>query len=273
MRDYLIIGIDTSIGFTKDEYLFQSEKKNIKCKYIPEYKTNKSDTLIATYLKNYSSAEEIYNAVTEILSAFAFTRDCQMIFYSGFNLRGNNNINLMNNRCSYIARTTPVTEKMDYFIYIPPITNPEQAVLVRLYRQANSNNNVYFRILFFWHVLVYPSKDNNDGVKYINKLFAALPKEISHYQDTINQIKANHHILMSRFSSLGDYIKDGIRHSIAHIVRDMPDNNNLTLDTLEEERHLWDVARVLKAFCRYRLENDYELNQLHDKNYFLPIVP
>jgi hypothetical protein len=266
MKEYLVVGVDTPIGFEKSEYLFRSKTKNVRCKYIPQHSTNESDTLIATYLEHKLSEEEIYHAVTEILSSFAFTRNCKMSFYPAPSLRGKNDIHLVHHRCT-ITRAMPVYEKMNDFIYIPPISSKEQADLVRLYRQANSNNNVYFQILFFWHTLVYPSSDDNDAINYIDNLLKDLPTKISLYRAEINRVEENH-ILAKKFSTLGRYIKEGARHSIAHIVRKTGFGENLTLDSLKEEKHLWDIATLLKIFSHHRLENEYKINGQHDIDYF-----
>ncbi|MFQ5859683.1 MAG: methylamine utilization protein MauJ [Anaerolineae bacterium] len=164
---------------------------------------------------------------------------------------------------------------MDEFYYVPPLRNVEDATLARLYREARSSNNVYLGLLFYWHSLVYPSTDDRAAVDYINRLWKRPPRERSCISDSIERILQKPLFSPTHATpvSLGDYLREGIRNSIAHIVRNRPNSRSLQLDLLSELRHLNDAKDVLHYCSRHRLKNERGMNEPHDLEIFRYFSP
>jgi hypothetical protein len=248
---FFSIGVDSSLAMNKEEYYFIY--KDTEFSYKPGYKKGDTDNFTGKFKTSFSE-DEAYKLMTEFLSAHAFSTDAQIIPQPG--LRSGPlscSIKDFKGGCGQ-SRSIPAYERMDEFYYIAPIDTPDQATLASLYRQARStNDNVYFSLLFYWHILVYPSQDDVDGVSYFDKITGNLPGEIDYVQEEIKRVKRN---------PVFEYIQSGVRHSIAHIVRDGNyDAKNIELDLLSEERHLNDIVNILHTVSRHKLELDYGLKE------------
>lgn len=256
----LAIGVDSSIGLTKEKYFFQYKGRDFK--YIPNHPKNRTDDLVG-YGK---SLNETYDLMTEFLSAFAYATDSRIIPHPGLSspIEG---VPLEKINITYgQRRSINAEELMDEICYIPPLKTKEQINLARLYREANAVNNVYFQILLYWHTLVYPSKNDDHAVAFIDDIDKDLPKQISWLADSLKRIKSNPVFSKDKkiSTSLGNYMKNGIKHSISHIVRQEEWGVALELDSFEQSRHLYDVATFLKAACRQRLDTKYRMNAPHE---------
>jgi hypothetical protein len=64
--------------------------------------------------------------------------------------------------------------------------------------------------------------------------------------------------------NLGQYVKEGIRNSIAHIIRTPKDALSITIDSFSEVRHLGHVKFILNEIARYRLYEDFALKEMAD---------
>lgn len=219
------VGVDISIAFRKDKYYFRY--KGVDFKYVPHYKNGETDDMVCK-ISVGSSQPAMYELITEFLAAFAFANNAKVIVHSGIASNVNAKISDTNIHFS-LKRSINVDEGMDEFYYISLLRTPEQIQLARLYREAFSSNNVYLKILFFWHCLVYPSTKGSKAVKYI---------------------------------------EESIRHSIAHIVRESRDGVNLKLDSWEQMRHLYCIERFMQVIAKYRLENEYAMKASNDTNIF-----
>lgn len=140
------------------------------------------------------------------------------------------------------------------FFRIVHIDTEEKAKLLSIYTDANANPNMCFKILFFWHVLVYPSKNDQIAIEFINNNFNKinLPEEYIKVicDGTFGKIEND---------NVGYYIKTKIRHPIAHIV--MNSGVTIDLDNKKQHRHLWAVAEMLKEMAKYKLNNDYNFKE------------
>jgi len=149
-----------------------------------------------------------------------------------------------------------------HFARIAKIDTSEKSELLRLYTTADANPDIYFKILFFWHTIVYPGQNDwEHGAKYINDNIDNLPKYL---QSSVQDFKKE--ILTGKFGkvkddNIGNYIKSKIRDSIAHIVRDSGDNVSLVLDDVDQTQHLHAVATLLEHIAKYKLDNDYHLKE------------
>lgn len=260
------IAVDSSIGFKKKEYFF--EYKGREFKYVPQYSLGMTDDFLCR-LKTGESYCEIYELMAEFLAALAFARDAKIIPHPG--MINDIDFPLKDVKISFgKKRSINVEESMDEFYYIPPLKTKEQIQLARLYRQANSANSCYLKVLFYWHTLVYPSKKDDDAIDFINKIVADLPKEIEYVKSTLNQIAGKRVFSLNEKKDIpfGNYIKDGVRHSIAHIVRRDGYGVDLCVDSWEQESHLEGIVDFLKAISKYRLENDFNMKEPHEYEVF-----
>jgi hypothetical protein len=260
------VGVDISIGFKKDVYYFYY--KGVPFKYVPQYKNNETDDLVCE-IPHGKTQPEIFELMTEFIAAFAFANNARAILQGGIVVQ--NPVKLIDARIrSSQKRSILVTEMMDEFYYISLLRKDEQVQLARLYQEAFSANNVYLKILFFWHCLVYPNSDEKKAVSYIDNLVNNLPKDLSYVQETINRFNSNKIFLSDQNKSvtIGEYVKDSIRHSIAHIVRKPGYGINLKLDSWDQVRHLHDIEDFLQVAARHRLENDYDMKASNDMQFF-----
>lgn len=261
------VGVDISIAFRKDIYYFRYKKVDFK--YVPHYKIGETDDLVCKIPKG-SSQPRMFELMTDFLSAFAFANNAKVIVQSGTGSQVDAKLNKVNIRFS-VKRSINAYEVMDEFYKISLLRTPEQIQLARLYREAYSSNNIYLQILFFWHCLVYPSTNENEAVKYIDKLVGNLPRELEYMRDDINRFTADKVFLNDRNAknvSVGAYVKDSIRHSIAHIVRKPGYGIDLKLDSWDQVRHLHDIGSFLQCVARYRLENEYTMKASNDTAIF-----
>ena len=261
------IGVDISIAFRKDVYYFRY--KGVDFKYVPHYKSNETDDLVCKIPKG-SSQPKMFELMTEFLSAFTFANNARVITHSGISSQVDSKLNKVNIRFS-VKRSINASESMDEFYTIALLSTPEQIQLARLYREANSSNNIYLQILFFWHCLVYPSADESVAVAYINNLVGNWPRELEHMRETITRFSANRIFLHDQNTnnvSAGEYVKDSIRHSIAHIVRKPGYGIDLKLDSWDQVRHLHDIGSFLQCVARYRLANEYAMKASNDTDIF-----
>ena len=133
------------------------------------------------------------------------------------------------------------------------LINERQITLARLYRIANSANDIYMKILFYWHCLVYPNQKENDAINFLNDLHPQnIPRDMKLLPETLECILEDNHF-KSKGKQLGNYIQKEIRHAIAHIKREKNEYTELELDNIQQIRHLNTILKVLKATARYRL--------------------
>ena len=212
----------------------------------------KSDNLIARFSK--MSEKDVYKLVAEYLNALAFQHDAFMYFSPV--IQAQNNSNLKN-----IKYMSDEIRSYDGFTCIPypcliaNIGTEEQAQLISLYVQAKTNKNPYFKVLFYWHSLVYPHSNENIAIDYINN---NKDKTIEFYTKHIEKspIFAVNGTIEK---SLGNYIKWGVRHSIAHMTRTEENAVSLELEDWEQIMHIGTIAAILEDIAKYRIENDFNV--------------
>jgi len=246
----VVTDIDTNMILPKDEYYIKY--KDVCFKYISSPRS--TDTLLAL-AKNDEEKKHVYKMASEFIRAFAFINNSDVKLTRPFEVGAGGtyrDLPKFKNK-SQNHKTLPKNMGMTGdFLQISYIDTEEKANLLRLYTDARSNDSVYFKILFYWHTIVYPSTNDWDGAKYINQYIESNPLE--QYHSNI--------LSKSPFGTfdgdLGKFIKDNIRHSIAHICR-TGNSVSLSLDCVEQEESLFIVSHILGQVARYKLENDYNL--------------
>jgi len=202
------------------------------------------------------------------LNALAFHNDS----FVDFNASWSTNVNAKLNEVNYLTdkvRSYDCFNVIPDIFFISSITNEEQSQLISLYRQAKCSVNPYFRTLFFWHILVYPSKNDNIAVDFINNNLQRTEKL---YTDFIEQnpiFSLNGKIN----TSLGEYIKNGARHSIAHIVRDEKLGVSLEQENWEQIRHIATIGGILENLSRYKIEEEYNVKGVSDMDVLAKFNP
>lgn len=263
------VAVHSSIGMKKPPYYFLYKDYEFK---LIRGETGESDCLTGRFPISLRS-EDFYSVITEFLSAFAFARDAVLIPSPGLVVP--NGFSLKKYTGGYFERRkVPINETTEDFYFVAAVRTKEQGVLVRLYRQARAANDVYSSVLFYWHALVYPSTADETGEQFIDKMWSDLPSDLSHLKEEGERILSKPIFSPnSQPPSLGRYIRLGIRHSIAHIVRNVPNSRNIDVDQLDELRHLADVDEILRGLARHRLGTDFGLEENQGPDVFRHFVP
>jgi hypothetical protein len=266
-EEFLILNVDTSIEFTKKEYIFFYKRK--KFKYVP--KGNKLDSLISIFKYNngkdyQNKLNSLYKIMTEFLRVVSFEYNQSMIPRGYMWAKKERKDSLKNCNLSYFdiqscfkpEKTFKVDCEIDCIESIPDLKNKEDIDLIRLFIYAENTNNLYAKILFFWHSLVYPEKNKDKAIEYINEFRRTSSEEC--FDEMF--IKKNPYFSKSSYImqdengnyNIGGYIYAKIKSAISHITRNTGDGKNLDLDNLEEIEHLTCVCRLLRKISRYRIE-------------------
>jgi len=248
MYKFWIFTVDTNVKFPEPVYYFKY--KGLEFKYITRYKEGKADNIVIRY--SNMSDDNAYALVAEYLNALAFSRYDFVHFESIFRMQNSAKLSQVN-YLSDKVRSYDCHDVVSDIYFISNITNEEQSHLISLYRQAQCNENECFKALFFWHTLVYPNSDESLAVNFINRNIDKA------YDLQVNHIKNNP--IFSKDgkinTTIGDYIKNGVRHSIAHIIRDKKDAVSLKMENWEQVQHIATIASILKDISRYRIENEF----------------
>lgn len=246
----VVTNVDTNMILPKDEYYIKY--KDVYFKYLTVPKS--TDTLLAL-AKDDEEKSHVYKMASEFIRAVAFINNSDVKLTRPFEVVVGGtykDLPKFKNK-SQNHKSLPKNMGMTGgFIKISHIDTEEKANLLRLYTDARSNDSIYFKILFYWHTIVYPSTDDWSGARYINQYVEKNPLEQYH----INVL------LESPFGTfdgdLGRFIKQNIRDAIAHICK-TGDSTSLSLDCVEQEESLFIISRILDKVARYKLENDYSL--------------
>lgn len=266
MAKLFSIAAHSSIRMQKKRYYFIF--KDTEILYTSADNPDEADGLTGKFPTG-STNDHCYNVLTEFLSAFAFGADSKMIPSPGMST--DLEISLAKYRGGYgETRRIPAEEVMDEFWYVPPLRTQKQIMLSRLYREARSAHNVYMGILFFWHTLVYSDNSDATAEGLLNEAAKSLPANLIHLEDKIERIQESQlftPVPATEFE-LGKYVKNGIRHSIAHIVRAGGNTRDVSVDLHSELRHLSDVESVLRYISRHHLVTHWAMKEPHDLSVF-----
>ena len=184
-----IYAIDTNICFTEDVYYLKFKDIHY-LKYVPNHKQGRQDDLIL--LSNNSNIKENYLLITELLSALSFGLDARFMAAFGGMLEGTHTFTdlIRSNNSSAYTRRIVAERSLDNFIHVPPLDEGNETTLARLYRIANSSDDLYLKILFFWHCLCYTASENS-AVSLLNEIEAKIPPGIELSPVTLESIKEN----------------------------------------------------------------------------------
>lgn len=273
----LCMSVDSGAVVNDNEYYLWY--KGIYIKYLRKNKPDGTRDLhysdsILTF--SYSTLEEkdLWRKMAECMRAWAYANDLDINLVPGIIVHCNTSLEQITKfsnmysepkRCAFERGFMKGTE----FIRIAKIDTDEKAELLRLYTEANSNFNIYFQILFFWHTIVYPSGDDDTAVDYINKHIedAEQYREKGFYQKNIFRGAFD----KADTDDLGLYIKRKIRNAIAHIVR--RGHQNLIIDDIDQRHHLDFIRMLLKDIARYKLDNDYDFKTSAPMSMFRLVDP
>lgn len=258
--------INTNILFPENEYYFVY--KNLKIKYIVRNKEKKADNAIICYDAKNISDGEAYKIFAEYLNALAFCHQSFINFYPVIQTENNCDLSKVNYG-SDVARIYDCFNLVPSPCLISNVENNEQAQLISLFNQAKSNQNYCFKLLFFWHSLVYPNKDEKSAIGFIN---SNLEKADNFY---LNYIKNKP--LFSKNgkidSTVGNYIKHGVRNSIAHIIRNDNKAISLELENYEQIKHINALNHILEDISKYRIEEIYNVKPFAPMNVLYEFDP
>jgi hypothetical protein len=255
----LIIAVDS--GAIMSENVYYIKYKGYPFKYLKSTHPSKTDSMFGFYNREFNE-NALYNTMAEFLRAFSFLNDITIKLSSGFNIIGASEKNITKIEPRYTEhKSIPAYFRMQWFYPVSQVDSQEKSDLLRLYTDADSSNNLFFKFLFFWHTLVYPSTKDTNAIEYINN-FLSENKSIS-FQ--LNEIKRSKAFGSFDTSNIGLHFHNQIRHAIAHIVRNSA-KINLSIDNLSQRRHIGNAVSVLKKIAHYKLYNEFDLGKEADES-------
>lgn len=157
---------------------------------------------------------------------------------------------------------------------IVKIDSEEKSNLLRLFSIANSSFDLYFKILFFLHVIIHPNEEVRDGISNIKDFLDKHPNIEDEFKQEIKNLRIRSNIgKIDNIYELGEedtkekpnYIVQ-LRHAISHFVRKDKDKEkelpHLKPDGYIEFRHLISITPILHRIARYRLDTYYNFTSV-----------
>lgn len=264
------LAVDTNYIFHRS---FSGRYKGVEFKYV-KGDNSYADCIVANIKTN---KEDTYAIISELISAFCFSRDKAFIIDSmsslsdqfrgmlvernpGVKKRRMMNVDYESNS---LAGDAAITANC------PKIETPHQSNLARLYRLGKAEEYVNFisSFLFYYHIIDYPwsvdsCKQINGAAKYIDK-FCSRPQD-EYHQSLINNVESN--LVFNKNDiddcTLGKYIVNKVRHSVAHIIRYENCNaHNLIIDSLDQNNHFYHLKELMRVIARDKLQNHHGFDQ------------
>jgi len=228
------------------------EYKQTLFRYTPADNMTDSDNLICQMgTLDYAGA---YKKAYELFSAISFVDHSRVKLGGGLtDVLLVAPIEQMNIR-QVERRAIPVEDRRSIITEIALVQNEEQEVLLRLFRHANTVNDPFTQVLFYWHTLVYPSTSEQEAVRFVTDNAPALNIDLGSYRQ--EALDTRHFDSAQRSQDFGTYIQQGVRNSIAHIVRNRTGYESLDMDNLKQTWHVHYVSDVLEKLCRFKLEKE-----------------
>lgn len=269
----LSVSVDTTIKLKGPLHFFRF--KGFALKYTVSQNEQWTDCITICYPLEKCSSNNAYEIVTEFLSLWSFGQDEPVIpgigmqagtpfpteaFALGANIITQNSVRV------------PKTTTCDTIFYLPKIETDVQNKTVRLYRHARSCIDTYSQVLFFWHTLVYPSKNDEEASRYIQQFINNKIDGYDHVYKDIGKLLRDKTGAFSEElseSNFGKYVRNRVRHAIAHIV--MYQGKGLEIDNFYQVAHINIISRVLHYISRYKIqiEHGLSLEKPHGMDYFM----
>ena len=271
----LCVPVDTAIKLKGPSHFFRF--KGFSLKYTVSQSEQYTDCITICYPLGECSRNKAYEIITELLSLWSFKSDEPVIpgYYATASTPFPTEDSALNAKITAQERVkVPKTTSCDTIFYLPKIETGVQSKTVRLYRHARSCIDVYSQVLFFWHTLVYPSKDDRNAQYYIQQFTNDKIDEYSYVYEDIEILLKDKKGVFSKGlceSNFGKYIRDNVRHAIAHIV--MRGGRSLELDNIDQKAHIEVISRILRYIARYKIQNEHglSLTKPHGTDYFTTI--
>jgi len=236
-----------------DRNVYYFKYKGIRFKLIQN--SQKYQDVLLTILPEPSDQEEkIYKIASEYLSGLSWQNRAMVIIrYSGG--AGRTGITLRKAKCTmFDFREIPrgyYSGRGYSILVIPKIENDRQRKGLALFRQAFSNLNPYFSLLFYWHVLQVGGRKPPEVCKWIDRSIKR--KEVHVQKEDLTRLHLGKR-------TLGKYLHDDCRNAIAHIER-YPGKKELEIDDLKDLERIHISTRIIEEFARFYIENELGLNK------------
>jgi hypothetical protein len=248
------IGFDNSLRLCRNVYYF--EYKGIKYKLIQNNRLKWCDVLltIITGAYNKKKNDDAYVVASEFLSALSWQNGSMIKLRHSGGGGVPDNYKLRN--AKPVIRDFPkipfIGHHTGYDICtIPKIETEEQRTALILLREASSSNNEYLSFLFFWQVL---ETEKGHASEWIDETYKNNHNKINLYKADIDNISL-------KGKSLGHYLYDDCRNTIAHIMRKGGGKRRLELDTPEENVRISRCTNIIRAFALFYIENKLKLQK------------
>ncbi|MDD4519716.1 MAG: hypothetical protein PHI50_02385 [Alphaproteobacteria bacterium] len=250
----LCCAVDSSVKFKQDEICLIY--KNIRFKYITSKERGFTDSILFFYATEEEKNKK-YDLMMEFLRAFSYANKSKIKVLPVMSCQDNipeiEIKKIKNKGC--LPREIQIEEIHPVPFYkIALIDNEKKSKLLRLYTDAMSNYNIYFQILFLWHTIVFPNKEEESAIRFIQENLENIKLE----KWCIDTLKENKSFGNFDIKDIGGFIKSRVRNAIAHICRS--GGSEIKIDDLDQLEVLFAVKCILKNISEYKLNNNYNMN-------------
>lgn len=248
------IGFDNSLRLCRNVYYF--EYKGIRYKLIQNNRLKWCDVLLTIITGAYDKKknDDAYVVASEFLSALSWQNGSMVKLRHSGGGGVPDNYKLKNAKpvVRDFSKIPFIGHHAGYDICtIPKIETEEQRTALILFREAFSSNNDYLAFLFFWQVLETEKENPNE---WINKAYKNNRDKIHFEKEDINNLPL-------KGKSLGHYLYDDCRNTIAHIMRKGGGKTRLKLDTPEENIRISRSTNIIRGFARFYIIDKLKLQK------------
>ena len=252
------IAVDSSAIVTQREYYLWY--KGVYIRYVKNINEKTclqniafSDSVIA-FCGDRNDIDSTYRLTCEFLRAWAYQNELNISLSTGMIISNVFAPKQLRDACGTFVEPRRCNLYRSFvengeFLYIPNIDTDEKSEVLRLYTDAKSNFNIYFRILFLWHTLAYPDNTEQKAIRFVDS-----------YVEKLERIEGR---------KSGYYIKQFVTSPFVRYTG----FESILLDNLEQKRFLEYVAWILDGAAKDMLDNNYKFTSYATMNTFRIINP
>jgi hypothetical protein len=247
------IGFDSSVRLPGNVYFF--EYQGVRFKLVQNNPRKYSNHLL-TIVRDHDTATRsaAFRAAAGFLSAWAFGEHAAVMLWDSGGSGRTPNRPLRSAKPNIFGPPKLGSRGLvmigGELCTIPHVENEQQRIALALFREAKASNNDYLSLLFFWQVLEVAGEKS----RVVADRFMAQAKK----HPRLDRLYIDQLLLGGR--SLGTYLEDDCRHSIAHIKR-WAGRRATDLDLLEERLRITKSARAAEALAETFIRDELGLTK------------
>lgn len=286
IRGTFHLAVDTNYIFHRS---FFAKYKEVEFKYV-KGENGYADCIVADIYRNN---EVTYALITELISAFSFSKNRAFIIDT-FSSNHDQYRGKLTDREPGVTRkrmmqidfkSENLAGDLGITAHLPKIenNNETQSNLARLYRLGRAEEYVNFisSFLFYYHIIDHPCdawqnvKGESVAAKYINSFCLGTTEQ--HHKTLIDHVNNNRVFDKNSVTGqtqnqgeLGNYIKDKVRHSVGHIIRhEWHDAHGLIIDSFEQNAHFYYLKELLRTIARDKLKKHHGFENYCGEDIFI----